>query len=65
LQGDVDSFRTLRTVSSIGFIAGGVFAATGVVLLLTTGSSSQQGERTSPALALQLAPGNVSMTGSF
>jgi hypothetical protein len=65
LQGDVDSFRTMRTVSSIGFIAGGVFAATGVVLLLTTGSSSQKGERASPELALQLAPGNVSVTGSF
>ena len=65
LQSDVDSFHTMRTVSSIGFIAGGVFAATGVVLLLTTGSPSQQGERASRALALQLAPDNVSLTGSF
>jgi hypothetical protein len=65
LQGDVDSFHTMRTVSSIGFIAGGAFAATGVVLLLTTRSSSQKGERASPALALRLAPGNVSVTGSF
>jgi hypothetical protein len=64
-QGDVDSFRSMRTVSSIGFIAGGVFAATGVVLLLTGGSSSQKGERAAPQLALQLAPGSVSLTRSF
>jgi len=64
-QSAVDSFRTLRTVSSIGFIAGGVLAATGVALLLTGGSSSQKGERAAPALALRLAPGDVSLLGSF
>jgi hypothetical protein len=65
VQGDVDSFRAMRTVSGIGFIAGGVFAATGVVLLLTGGSSSQKGDLAAPQLALQVAPGNVSLTGSF
>jgi hypothetical protein len=35
MEGDVNSYQTLRTVSTIGFIGGGVLAATGVVLLLT------------------------------
>lgn len=33
---DVSAFRTLRTVSSVGFIAGGVLAAGGLTLLLTS-----------------------------
>jgi hypothetical protein len=63
-KSDVDSFRTMRTVSSIGFIAGGVCAGAGVVLLLTN-KSSKQGERTTPGMALHLAPSNVSLTGTF
>jgi hypothetical protein len=63
-QGEVDSFRTFRTVSSVGFIAGGVFAATGVVLLLTS-SPSQKGELAAHQLALRVAPGDVSITGRF
>lgn len=44
-QGDVDSYSTLGTVSTIGFIAGGVGAAAGAVLWLTApkASSSQAG----------------------
>jgi hypothetical protein len=39
----VDSYNALRTVSSVGFIAGGVLAAAGVVLLVTapSGASAQ------------------------
>jgi len=39
----VDSYNAMRTVSSVGFIAGGVLAATGVVLLVTapSGGSTQ------------------------
>jgi hypothetical protein len=37
----VEGFRTLRTVSTVGFIAGGALAATGVVLLLTSGASDE------------------------
>jgi len=65
VRGDVDSFRTMRTISSIGFIAGGVCAGAGVVLLLTGGSSSKRAERATPAMALRMAPGNVSVTGTF
>ena len=33
----VNSYNSMRTLSSVGFIAGGVLATTGVVLLLTSG----------------------------
>jgi hypothetical protein len=65
VRNEVHNFRTLRTVSSIGFIAGGVFTATGIVLLLANGSSSNKGELSRPAVALRLAPGDVSLTGRF
>lgn len=65
VRNEVQNFRALRTVSSIGFIAGGVFTATGIVLLLASGSSSNKGELSRPAVALRLAPGDVSLTGQF
>lgn len=65
VKGDVDNFRTLRTVSTVGFIAGGVLTATGIVLLLASGSSSKKGELARPSVALRLAPGDVSLTGRF
>jgi hypothetical protein len=67
VQSDVDSFRAMRTISSVGFIAGGVLAATGVVLLVASGSSSQHGSRSAPAptVALRLSPSYVSLTGGF
>ncbi len=39
-QSDIDSAKTFGTVSTIGFIVGGVGVAAGIVLLLTEGSSS-------------------------
>lgn len=44
-QGDVDSYTTLGTVSTVGFVAGGVGVAAGAVLWLTAprASSSQAG----------------------
>lgn len=65
VRDDVNQFRTLRTVSSIGFIAGGVLTATGIVLLVAGGSSSQKGEAARPALALRVAPSDVSLMGRF
>lgn len=41
MQSDLDSYSTLRTVSSIGFIAGGVLGAAGIVLLVTDDSSAE------------------------
>ena len=40
-QDQVDSYNSLNTVSTIGFIGGGVLAATGVVLLLTAPNTSR------------------------
>jgi hypothetical protein len=64
VEDDVSSLRTFRTVSTIGFVAGGVLAATGVVLLLTNGSSSQ-GRAAGHSLALSLQPSSVELRGSF
>jgi hypothetical protein len=43
-QSDVDSYNSLRGVSTVALIAGGVFAATGVTLLLTAPRQSQHAE---------------------
>ena len=39
----VNSLNSMRTISTVGFIAGGVLAGTGIVLLLSSGSSSSSG----------------------
>jgi hypothetical protein len=59
-QGDVDSYNSLRTMSSIGFIAGGTLAAAGVVLLLTAPSSEPKS-----SASLWLGPGSVRLRGTF
>ena len=61
----MNSLRTLRTVSTIGFIAGGALAATGVVLLLTSSGGSQTGQRPSTTLALGVTPSGLRLRGSF
>lgn len=58
-KSDIDSMNTLRTVSTIGFVAGGVLAATGVTLLLT--APKQEG----PRVGLWLTPTGASLTGGF
>lgn len=65
VESDVNSLRTFRTVSTIGFIAGGVLAVTGVVLLVTSGNSKQQGAQQRPHVALAVGPANVQLAGSF
>lgn len=65
VESEVESLRTFRTVSTIGFIAGGVLAATGVVLLVTSGGSQQQGITQHPRIALAVGPGNLQLAGSF
>jgi hypothetical protein len=51
-----------KTVSLIGFIAGGVGVATGVTLLvLSTGKSQKQGLSVAPVIGL----GSAALTGSF
>jgi hypothetical protein len=61
----VDSLGTLRTVSSIGFIAGGVLATTGLVLLLTGKSENAGAAVRAPRITLRLAPHDVSLAGAF
>jgi hypothetical protein len=47
---DVDNYNTLRTISTTTFVVGGVFAAAGIVLVL----SQPQAEK--PQMALRLGP---------
>lgn len=55
----VNQYNQFRTVSSIGFIAGGVIAATGVVLLLTAPHSPE------PRAALWVGVGSLGLVGKF
>jgi len=64
-EDEVSSLRTFRTLSTVGFIAGGVLAATGVTLLLTARSSTAQAKPVSTTLALGLGPGHVRLQGRF
>jgi hypothetical protein len=59
-QDQVDSYNSLRSVSTVGFIAGGVLAATGVVLVLTSPSRPA-----SAHAALWLGPGSAGFKGAF
>ena len=60
----VDSFRSLRTVSTVGFIAGGALAATGLVLLLTS-SPSKTPESGKTSLHLAVSPMSAFVSGEF
>lgn len=63
-RSDVQSLDTLRTVSTVGFMAGGVLAAAGFVLVLT-GKPHAEAQRTRPYVALQVAPSQVAFLGGF
>jgi hypothetical protein len=66
MQDELDSYSTLRTVSSVGFIAGGVLAATGVVLLVTgSGSDAKTAASSGARLQLRLGPSTLWAEGSF
>ena len=49
-QSDIDSYKSMGTISTIGFIVAGVGGATGLVLLLTAPSGSGQRQRRGLAL---------------
>jgi hypothetical protein len=59
MESSVEEYDRWRTVSTVGFVAGGVLATAGVVLLLTT--PSEGGTRA----GLRLSPGAVSLVGNF
>ena len=56
---DVDTVNSLRTVSTVGFIAGGVIGAAGVTLLLTSP------RETGVTAALRVGAQSASLEGSF
>ena len=55
---EIDRLNSFRLVSTVGFIAGGALAATGVVLLLTAPSNEHR-------LAATLSQDRLSLTGRF
>lgn len=61
-QNDVNAFRTLRTISTIGYIAGAVGVAAGVTLLLT--APSTHGER-AVGVRASIGLGTASLAGWF
>jgi hypothetical protein len=61
--GDVDAFRTLSTVSTVGYVVGAVGAAAGVTLLLL--APSRERTRRSAALELFVDPRLVGVRGAF
>jgi hypothetical protein len=59
-SGEVDTLNTFRTLSTVGFIAGGVLTATGVTILLTAPRRPDAAQT-----ALWVAPGSVGLRGTF
>jgi hypothetical protein len=53
-QGDVDSYSSLRSVSTVAIIAGGVLSAPGLTLLLTAPRKSEHAELRLDGASLQL-----------
>lgn len=58
-QGAADSARTMATISTVAFVAGGVFAATGVTLLVLRPKAQK------PSVGLALGPGALFAQGAF
>ena len=62
-QGDIDAFRRLATVSTIGFVVGAAGVSTGFVLLLTAPSDKRP--TSAAAVSPFVGPGIVGMRGQF
>jgi hypothetical protein len=64
-QSDLSSYHSMGTISTIGFVAGGVLAAGGVVLYFT----APHGQSAAPATGIRITPfvgpGSVGAVGSF
>lgn len=58
-QGDIDSYDTMRTLSTVGFVVGAVGVAGGVTLLLTAPKSQ------SNSVAIFIGPAEARLRGSF
>ena len=57
-QDDVDSINSLRTISTVGFVLGGVGLAAGVTLLLTAPKAKE-------TVALRIGPISAGIRGRF
>jgi hypothetical protein len=66
-QDTLDSYETMGTISTIGFIAGGVLAATGLVLVLVAPSGDGDGadQAGSPTLTTEVGLGHLRATLRF
>jgi tetratricopeptide (TPR) repeat protein len=68
-QDDIDTYNTLRPVSSVGFIVGGVGLATGAVLLLTLPRGGARYSTSTSASGITvtpwIGPGSAGLRGSF
>jgi tetratricopeptide (TPR) repeat protein len=74
LADDIDTYNTLRPVSSAGFIIGGIGLATGVILLVTlprggarysSPSSSSSTTTSSVTVSPFIGPGSLGLRGTF
>jgi hypothetical protein len=59
LTSDVNELNRYRTLSTVGFIAGGVLAGVGIVLWVTAPSEQQ------PQARARLTPGGLLLEGTF
>ena len=63
VSGDVDSYNSMRTVSTVGFVAGAVGMGAGLILLFTAKPDNETTTRA--GLAPWLGPGMGGVTGRF
>ena len=62
-HGDAESYNTLRHVSTVGFVAGGVFAAAGAVLFITANAGSAA--KASAPVTVWVGAGSGGLRGNF
>jgi len=71
VEDDVSSYNTMRTVSTVGFVVGGVGIAGGLLLLLTAPSSTASDEPDQPSVAGRIrvspwvGPTSIGAQGTF
>ncbi|HEX8789644.1 MAG TPA: hypothetical protein VF765_01745 [Polyangiaceae bacterium] len=64
-QSNLDSYHTLGTLSTVGFIVAGVGAAAGVTLLILQPKASADASPATPAARLVVGPGSIGALGTF
>ncbi len=63
--GNLDSYHTLSTLSTVGFIVAGVGAAAGVTLLLVGPKDDSTPAQAGLSVTPYLGPGSLGAVGSF